>query len=84
MAAPGGGLLPERVRRRRVAQVGLERVACVAQLAGKCVEPLAPHVVNDDGCALGGEGTGRRGADASGRAGDQDDALAFGAHVLSE
>ena len=85
VAAPGDGLVPERVRRRRVAQVGRKRVGRVAELVGELGEPpVAAHVVDDDRGALGGEGAGRRGADAAGRAGDEGDALAVRAHRLSE
>ena len=86
MAVPGDGLVPERVRRRRVAQIGRERVRRVAELVGELPEPpVAPHVVDDDRCALGNEGAGRRGADAAGRAGNENDALAVRAHAgLSE
>ena len=49
----------------------------VAELGGELGEPpVAPHVVDDDRGALGGEGAGGRGADAAGRAGDEGDALA--------
>ncbi len=85
MAAPGDGLVPEGVGGRRVAQVGRKRVGRVAELGGELAEPpVAAHVVDDDRGALGGEGAGGGGADAAGRAGDEDDALAVGAHRLSE
>ena len=85
VAAPGDGLVPERVRRRRVAQVGRKRVGRGAELIGQLGQPaLAANVVDDDRGALGNEGAGGRGADAAGRAGDEDDALAVCAHWLSE
>ncbi len=68
-----------------VAQVGRERVRRVAELGREIGEPaVAAQVVDDDRGALGGEGAGRRGADAAGRARDEDDALALRAHELSE
>ena len=74
-------LVPQRVGRRRLAQVGRKRVGRVAELVGELAEPpVAPHVVDDDRGALGGEGAGGRGADAAGRAGDEGDALALRAH----
>jgi hypothetical protein len=77
--------VPEGVRRRRVAQVGRERVSRVTQLGCEVGEAaVAADVVDDDRSALGGEGAGRRGADAAGRPRDEDDALAVRAHELSE
>ena len=85
VAAPGERLVPERVGRGGIAQVGCERMGCVAQLGGELGQPaLAADVVHDHPGALGGEGAGGRGADAAGRACDEDDALTVRAHELSE